>query len=74
MKSVQLQGLSGSPGKDPPGEGLKAPPAPMLMFRFLVSREGGRVEGRRSLGVHKELKATNGNVAHTSIFSPVMSF
>ena len=55
MESVQLQGLSGSPGKDPPGEGLKAPPAPMLMFRFLVSREGRRVGGRRGLGVHKEL-------------------
>ena len=54
-----------------PGEGIKAPPAPMLMFRFLV---GGRMGLGGGLGIHKELKATNGNVAYTSVFSAVMSF
>lgn len=38
------------------GEGLKAPPAPLLMFTLYLSREGLGA----GLCVHKGLKATNG--------------
>lgn len=65
------EALQAAQARTPPGEGLKAPPAPMLTFRFLV---GGRMGLGGGLGVHKELNATNGNVAYTSVFSAVMSF
>lgn len=55
----------------PPRGGSKGTPCTHVNVQIFG---GGRMGLGGGLGIHKELKATNGNVAYTSVFSAVMSF